>query len=64
MQQSNLVQWEEKMPMSECYSLLANLVGERSEKVLNNDEIRINYFICTSCLLEYELSEADNFIKS
>ena len=52
------------MFVSERYILLTNLVGEVNKKVLNNDEIRINYFICTSCLLEYELSEADNFIKS
>ena len=63
MQESNLAQWEGKMSASERRVLLSNLVGEANEKVLNNDDMRVNCFVRTGCLLQYEPSDSDNLIK-
>ena len=39
------------MSASECRILLSNLVGEANEKVLNNDEMRVNCYSRTDYLL-------------
>lgn len=57
MQESNVAQWEGQRV------LLSDLVGEANEKVLNNDDMRINSFVRTGCLLQYEPSDSDNQIK-
>ena len=51
------------MSASKRRVLLSNLVGEANEIVLNNDDIRVNCFVCTGCLLEHEKSDADDLIK-
>ena len=56
------MQWEDKTLASERRVLLSNLVGEANEKVLNNDDICVNCFVQTNCLLECEASESDNLI--
>ena len=63
MQESNLEKWEGKMTASDRRVLLSNLVGEANKLVLHDDDMRVNCFVRTGCLLEYEQSQSDDLVK-
>ena len=58
-----MLRWEGKMTASERRVLINHLVAEATEKVMKNDEMRVNCFVMTGSLLQYTKSEADDLIK-
>ena len=52
------------MTASKRRVLINCLIADVMEKVMINDEMRVNYFVRTGYLLQYAKSEADNLIKS
>ena len=63
MEEENMLRWEGKMTASERRVLINHLVAEATEKVMKNDEMRVNCFVRTGSLLQHTKSEADDLIK-
>ena len=64
MDEESMLKWERKMMASERRALINYLVAETTEKVVKNNEMRVNYFARTSCLVNFINSKANDLIKS
>ena len=60
----NLEKWEEgKLAASDRHVLMSNLVTKANDIALENDNIRVGYFVRTSRLIEFAKSDVDKLIK-